>query len=237
MNKFLSKINKFEIKKTDNKIEFFNGIIENSITSKSDKLYEQAGTFCGIECKKCFEICDEIIKMNPHYIQAYLKKIRCKKRTDRLVQLKECEDLLIKFPKYSMKIKFEKLSILSKFKNRKEELRILLNELSKLNDTEIGNYNGELAISFGKLNMHSEAIIFYSKHISENPNSDYAYNNRGVQFEEIGQYENAISDIKKSIELIESSKEIDYEESLNRSKRNLLRVEGKLTSQNDGLPF
>jgi tetratricopeptide (TPR) repeat protein len=237
MNKFPIKINKSEIQKTDSKIEFFNEIIESSITSKSDILYEQAHAFCGKECNKCFEICDEIIKMNPHYIQAYLKKIRCKKRTDRLVQLSECEDLLIKLPKYSMKIKFQKLSIISKIENRKEELRILLNELSQLTDLEIENNYDELALGFGELNMHNQSIECYTKYISANPKKDFAFNNRGVQFEKIGQYENAINDFKKSIELIASSKESDYNESLNRSKRNLLRVEGKLNSQNDDLPF
>ncbi|HRI01353.1 MAG TPA: tetratricopeptide repeat protein [Saprospiraceae bacterium] len=85
--------------------------------------------------------------------------------------------------------------------------------------------------------MHEKSIECYTKYISKNPNKYFAFNNRGLQFEKIGQYENAISDFKKSIELIASSKENDNEERLNRSKRNLLRVESILISQNDDLPF
>lgn len=237
MNRFPIKINKSEIQKIDNKIEFFNEIIESSIISKCDKLYNEATAFCSIECNKCFEILDKIIKLNPHYIEAYLKKTRCKKRIDHEVQLTECDNLLRIFPNHSTLIKLNRISILNRVKNKTNELKQLLAELSILNDIEIGNYKGELAYSFEKLNMHYEAIKFYSKHISENPNSHFAFNNRGLQFEKIGQYENAINDFKKSIELIVSLKENDYEESLNRSKRNLLRVEGKITSQNDDLPF
>lgn len=237
MNRFPIKINKSEIQKTDNKIEFFNEIIEGSIISKCAILFDEAQTFCGKDCNKCFEICDEIIKINPHYFNAYLKKTMCVKRTDRLVQLNELEDLLIKFPNYCTKIKFRKLSIIEQIENRKEELRILLNELSQLTDLEI-EYD-DLASGFGKLNMHDKSIEYYTKYISKNPKKNFAFNNRGLQFEEIGQYENAINDFKKSIELIAASKESYYEENLNRSKRNLLRVEGKLTSQNDDydLPF
>ena len=87
MNRFPIKINKSEIQKTDNKIEFFNEIIDNSISSKCDELYNKADTFCGEECNKCFEICDDIIKLNPHYIQAYLKnKVRKKNGQNSLIK-------------------------------------------------------------------------------------------------------------------------------------------------------
>jgi tetratricopeptide (TPR) repeat protein len=240
MNRFPVKINNSEIQKTDDKLGFFTEIIEGSITSRCNILFEEAETFCGKECTKCFEICNEIIKLNPFYIQAYLKKIKCEKRTDRLVQLSECDDLLIKLPKYAIKIKFQKLSIIRKITDRtdiKAELTILLNELSQLTDIEIENNYIELAFGFGTLNMHDKSIECYTKFISENPKFDLAFNNRGVEFAKIGQYEKAINDFKKSIELILLSKEGDHEESLNRSKKNLLRAEGKLTSQNDDLPF
>jgi tetratricopeptide (TPR) repeat protein len=239
MNRFPIKINNSEIQKTDDKLGFFNEIIEGSITSRCNSLFDEAHTFCGKECNKCFEICNEIIKLNPFYIQAYLKKIICKKRTDRLVQLSECEDLLIKLPKYSIKIKFIKLSIIEEITDRKAEFKILLNELAQLTDIEIENNYNRLASGFGKLNMHDKAIECYTKYISENPNCGGSFNNRGRHFEIIGQFEKAINDYKKSIELklIKSSKEFDHEESLNISKINLLRVEGKLTSQNDDLPF
>jgi len=233
MNRFPIKIIKSEIQKTDNKIEFFNEIIESSITSKCNILYNEAQTFCGKDCNKCFRICNEIINLNPHYIQAYLKKIRCKKRTDRLIQLNECEDLLTKFPKYSIKIKFQKLSIIRQIENRNEELRILLNELSQLTDLEIENNYDELAFGFGELNMPEKSIEYYTKYISENQDKAFAYNNRGLQFEKIGELENAINDFKKSVEL----KESDNQDNLENSKRHLLRVKGKLTNQDDDLPF
>jgi len=237
MNRFPIKINKSEIQKIDNLLEFCNEIIDNSTTAKCDILYHKAHSYCGMDCNKTFEICEEIIKLNPQYIKAHIKRTKCRKRKDSIVQLTECENLLTKFPNHSIEIKFLRLSILSKIEDRKEELRILLNELLKLTDLEVENNYGELAYGFDKLNMHDKSIEYYSKYIYKNPKEDFAYNNRGVQYEKIGQYENAIKDLKKSIEIIELSKRRDYEEDLNRSKRNLLRVEGKLISQIDDLPF
>lgn len=137
MNRFPIKINKSEIQKTDIKIEFFSEIIENSLTSKCDNLFDDAHNFCTKdECIKCFEICDSIININPHYIRAYLKKIRCSNRKDKLQQLFECEDLIVKFPIFSTKIKLVKLKILREIGNRKEEITSLIEELSKLVDIE-----------------------------------------------------------------------------------------------------
>lgn len=230
------KINKFEIQKTDNKLDFFENIIDNTITAKCDKLYEEAQKHCSENCTKTFEICDEILGMNPLYISAHLKKIRCIKRIDNSQRVHECEDLLKRFPNHNIKIEFLKLMILNNMDNVNINLALLLDKLSTLSDTEIGDNFEELGYGFAKINNHNLVIKFYSKHIERNPLADFAFEIRGIAYENLGDYKNAIVDFKKSIELLLISLRNDKQERLDRCQRRLMRAQDLLTST-DNLPF
>ena len=182
--------------------------------AKVTELYDKASALCGTDCNACFDILDEIIKINPSFRLAYVKKLRCIKRKDEQNIVDECKEVLLKFPSDDevMGIAAQSLFILKKY----NECNAFCQKALAVNEF---NHNGLfykarlfsiLSKSEKNPNPIAVAIKYYRKYVQsmdKNPDLDYraGYNNLGDLYKQEGKNSLAAVCYHKALRFIEET--------------------------------
>ena len=88
--------------------------------------------------------------------------------------------------------------------NKKEDLLILENDISKYFPGSVEEFYNQLALCYFEIKEYEKAIESYNKSITYNSSSFYAFNGIAKVFLAQGEFEEALSNSKKSIEVAEA---------------------------------
>lgn len=206
---------------------------------KVNELYDEASALCGSDCGACFTILDEIIKINPNFRLAYVKKIRCIKRDDEQNIVDECKDLLLKFPNDDevMGIAAQSLFTLKKYNECYKFCQEALNA-NEFNPNGLF-YKARIFSMISKSEKNPNpvaiAIKYYRKYvqsIDENPKSDFraGYNNLGDLYKKEGKNALAAVCYHKALRIIEETIKND---GITKSRQGLLKTQQRKVEEID----